>query len=137
MVTSYPSNSNNKRLGTEFENEAVEILSRLGYWVHFISPDIRGAQPFDVIAVKKAIPIAIDCKTSVKKRFNISRLEDNQILAFEKWLRCGNPEPIILVKYNEYIYCVGYLRLKAETSILLEKNPDNPLEVNLNASGSK
>lgn len=129
--------SNNKKLGTDFENEAVEILNRIGYWVHFITPDVRGAQPFDVIAVKDCCPIAIDCKTSAVKRFNISRLEDNQILAFEKWLRCGNSEPVVLVKYTGYVYCVGYLRLKADRSVLLEKNPDNELEVQINAYSSK
>lgn len=132
MATSYLSNSNNKKLGTDFENEAVEILNKIGYWVHFIAPDIRGAQPFDVIAVKESKPIAIDCKTSAVRRFNISRLEDNQVSAFEKWLRCGNPEPIVLVKHNDYIYCVGYLRLRAETSIRLKKNPLNELEVRMN-----
>lgn len=137
MATSYLSNSNNKKLGTEFEQEAVSILNNLGYWVHFIAPDIRGAQPFDVIAVRKSKPIAIDCKTSAVRRFNISRLEDNQVLAFEKWLRCGNPEPIVLVKYDNYIYCVGYLKLKAETSIRLEKNPLSELEVQINACSSQ
>lgn len=132
MAISYLSNSNNKKLGTEFEQEAVSILNNLGYWVHFIAPDIRGAQPFDIIAVKNGIPYAIDCKTCVAKSFNISRLEDNQVSAFEKWLRCRNPEPIVLVKHNDYIYCVGYLRLRAETSIRLKKNPLNELEVRMN-----
>ena len=38
---------NNKKLGTEFEREAVTLLSQKGYWVHFITPDSRGSQPFD------------------------------------------------------------------------------------------
>lgn len=114
---SYP--SNNKKLGTDFENEAVDLLTKLGYWVHFISPDTRGAQPFDIIAVKNGIPYAIDCKTCVAKSFNISRLEDNQVLAFGKWTKCGNTEPLILVKHDGYIYVIGFRELADKGSVKL------------------
>ena len=43
---------NNKIIGTAFEKEMCELLANRGYWVHFITPDNRGAQPFDIIAVK-------------------------------------------------------------------------------------
>lgn len=133
MVRSYLSESNNKKLGTAFEVEAVSRLAKLGYWAHFITPDTRGAQPFDIIAVKQGKALAIDCKTSAVKRFNISRLEDNQVLAFEKWIRCGNPMPIILVKYKGFIMCIEYSVLKAEKSIDLETyNSGLDLEVQLN-----
>ena len=103
---------NNKKLGTDFENEMCEILAHMGYWVHFIVPDSRGAQPFDIIAVKDGKAYAIDCKTSASKRFPFSRLEENQILAFEKWMKCGNSEPCIAVKYDDKIYLIYYLYLK-------------------------
>jgi Holliday junction resolvase len=110
---------NNKRLGTAFEQEICNILAHKGYWVHFIVPDIRGAQPFDIIAVKDGKAIAIDCKTCVAGSFNICRLEDNQIMAFEKWMACGNNEPIIMVKHNEKIYQIPYLEIKDKKSIKL------------------
>lgn len=113
--------SDNKKLGTAFEKKAVSLLAKLGYWVHFISPDPTGAQPFDVIAVRNGKAIAIDCKTSVAKRFNISRLEDNQILAFEKWLKCGNEMPIILVEHDERIYIVYYDVLKKNRIVELKE----------------
>lgn len=129
---SYP--SNNKKLGTDFEQEAVELLAKLGYWVHFIVPDTRGAQPFDIIAVKNGIPYAIDCKTCVAKSFNISRLEENQVLSFGKWLKCGNTEPLILVKHNGYIYVIGFNELRSCESIRLgpRKNHFAILEERLN-----
>lgn len=117
-MMSYPSN---KRLGTNFEKEFCSLLASHGYWVHFMAPDARGAQPFDVIAVKAGQALAIDCKTSVAKRFPYSRLEDNQITAFERWLRCGNEEPMIAVKYREKIYIIKYLLLKQKQYIDLEE----------------
>lgn len=103
---------NNKNLGTEFEREMCDKLKELGFWVHFISPDATGAQPFDVIATKKGIPVAIDCKTSVRSLFSISRLEYNQIFAFERWLNCGNRYAVVAVKYKDEVYFIPYEVLK-------------------------
>lgn len=112
---------NNKRIGTAFEQEMCGILAQSGYWVHFIVPDTRGAQPFDIIAVKNGRAVAIDCKTCVAKTFSIDRLEDNQIMAFEKWISCGNEMPIIAIKHNDKIRMVTYDRLKSEKKIRLEE----------------
>lgn len=107
----------NKSTGSAFEKRVVKKLSSLGYWVHFMSPDARGSQPFDVIAVKNGKALAIDCKTCVSEYFNISRMEENQIYAFEKWLRCGNSEPLVMIEHGGDIYVVEYSKLKAERSI--------------------
>ena len=99
---------NNKKLGNDFEEEFCRLLTKKGFWVHFITPDKRGAQPFDVIAVKNNTPYAFDCKTSLRKFFRLERLEENQIMAFEKWMACGNKTPYIAVKYQEHIYLIPY-----------------------------
>jgi Holliday junction resolvase len=104
---------NNKKIGTDFEQEFCQLLSERGYWVHFLNPDKTGSQPFDVIAVKNGTAYAFDCKTSASDKFSINRLEDNQILAFEKWIRCGNTAPMIAVKYNDDIIILYYEDLKA------------------------
>lgn len=110
---------NNKKLGTAFENRLCEVLDSLGFWVHFITPDKRGSQPFDIIAVKNGEATAIDCKTCSTERISINRLEDNQIMAFEKWLRCGNQMPLIAVEYSKTkrIYLVPYNILRANKSV--------------------
>lgn len=102
---------NNKELGTQFEKETCELLARYGWWVHFLSPNEAGAQPFDVIAVRHGKALAIDCKTSKSKIFAMNRLEMNQQLAFERWIRCGNLTPLVFVKYNENIHIVNYQTL--------------------------
>lgn len=113
---------NNKRLGTEFEREVVRLLSQQGYWVHFITPSESGSQPFDIIASKDDTPVVIDCKTSSVKCFRFDRLEENQILAMDRWLEKGNKKARIYVKYNEKIYAIPYLMLKGLGKIDLEKN---------------
>lgn len=111
---------NNKRLGTAFEHEACQFLRENGFWVHFLSPDASGAQPFDIIAVKDGIAVAVDCKTSAKNIFPLSRLEDNQVLAFEHWLSCGNTEPLIFVKYNGAIHQIRYTDLRDRKKVDLD-----------------
>lgn len=112
---------NNKKLGSAFEKEFCRLLASKGWWVHFITPAANGGQPFDVIAVKGGSAIPFDCKTSVSHIFPISRLEENQIMAFEHWLKCGNDDPFIAVKYNEKIYLIKYRRLKIYERIDLNK----------------
>lgn len=110
---------NNKKLGTNFERQLCGILAEDGYWVHFLSPDARGAQPFDVIAVKDGEAVAIDCKTCKDHIFRISRLEDNQVMAFEKWLACGNDGAFLAVLHENNVYFVDYTDLKARGKINL------------------
>ena len=112
--------ANNKAIGTAFEKEMCDKLAHMGYWVHFLVPDSRGAQPFDIIAVKDGIAHAIDCKTCASSTFNISRLEDNQICAFDKWLRCQNTDPIVVVKHKDQVYPIPYTLLKEKRSIKLD-----------------
>ena len=108
---------NNKKLGTEFERDVAKAFKEAGWWVHFITPDNRGAQPFDVIAVKNDEVIIGDCKTSSTKRFNINRLEDNQINAFDYWMRCGNNTPALFVRYLNDVFAVDYTVLKEQGSV--------------------
>lgn len=111
---------NNKMLGTYFERKMCNLLSNQGWWAHFIEPKQNGAQPFDIIAVKNGRAVAIDCKTCSSNRFTIDRLEDNQICAFDKWLRCGNEMPYVAVEHNDDIYMIPYGYLRVEKSIKLE-----------------
>lgn len=115
---------NNKRLGTAFERMVCEWLAKKGCWVHFITPDASGAQPFDIIAVHHGRAIALDCKTCADHIFRISRLEDNQIMAFEKWLKCGNEEPLVFIEYKRDIYIVGYRKLKELEKVDLQKREE-------------
>lgn len=110
---------NNKRLGMKFEQDVCKLLSEKGWWVHFMSPDASGAQPFDIIAVKDGMAMAIDCKTSSRKTFSINRLEDNQIFAFERWIACGNLTPQVWVLHDGEIYAVFYDELKEKGTVEL------------------
>lgn len=113
---------NNKKLGNDFEKLMCQKLADRGYWAHFLSPDRSGKQPFDIIAASYGNTIVMDCKTlnDKAKKFPLSRLEDNQILAFEKWIACGNSQPIIAVYWHEQIYWIPYRILKEYGSIDME-----------------
>ena len=112
---------NNKKLGNDFEQELCEMFADRGFWAHFMSPNNSGAQPCDIIIAKSGTAFLVDAKTCKDKYFNISRLEDNQISAFEKWIDCGNTQPYVAVKHNEFIYLITYEILKKIKRINLEE----------------
>ena len=104
----------NKQIGTAFERRVCELLKSKGYWVHFLAPDSRGSQPFDIIAVKDGIAAAIECKTlnAEDTYFYASRLEENQRLAFDYWLKCGNSMPLIYVEHGDEIKVIRWDQLR-------------------------
>lgn len=110
---------NNKRLGTAFEREFCELLAARGFWVHFMSPSASGAQPCDIIACKNGTPFLFDCKTCEKNVFHLSRLENNQILAFDRFLKTGNNFAFIAAKHDNKIYIIPYTFLKEKGGIRL------------------
>lgn len=110
----------NKALGTAFEKRVCDLLKTYGWWVHFLEPNHGGAQPFDIIAVKRGKAIAIDCKTCADSIFRISRLEDNQINAFELWLARGNNTPYVIIEHDGAIYSIPYLTLKRMSAVKLD-----------------
>ena len=80
----------NRSDGAGFEEEFSAALSRAGFWAHLLTQNKSG-QPADVIAARNGVAHLIDCKRcSTKKGFDLSRMEENQVLAMQKWYRCGN-----------------------------------------------
>lgn len=70
--------------GRQFEDICVKKLHQAGYWAHRIHPDESGQQPFDIIAVKGDKLCAYDAKVvETGNRFPLSRIEDNQMNAFD------------------------------------------------------
>ena len=97
----------NKVLGNNFEKEMAQILKDKGFWVHLITPArYTGSQPADIIAVKDNKTILIDCKTCSTNLFPLSRVEQNQRLAYKRFKECGNTEYFLAIKYDEKIYLV-------------------------------
>lgn len=113
---------NNKELGTSFETDFVELLNRNSFWAHFIVPGKSGKQPFDVIAIKYGKAFVFDCKTCSKNSISYSRLEDNQIFAMEKAIRCGCEHAYIAVLHNDNVYIIRYEELKELRSVKLDES---------------
>lgn len=105
----------------------VEYLRKRGWWVHFITPDRRGAQPFDIIAAKNDIAMAVECKTLAdnKNYFPIERLEDNQIHALNRWEACGNTRAYIVVKHRDRIKWIKWSKLREERKVRMDASENS------------
>ena len=115
-----------KEYGNDFEKEFAEILSKEGYWVLLVTPKgYINSQPMDIVACKNNTFYAFECKTvhSKYKRFPLSRLEQNQILAYKKLKRTGNNNYYLVVKWNdEEIYQIPFSKIDfKQNSIELTK----------------
>ena len=73
--------------GTRFENQLCKMLAKQGYWVHRIAQNAGGQQPADIIALRDGQAVLIDCKVCKNDRFPLSRIEDNQWYAMNRF--CG------------------------------------------------
>lgn len=104
----------NKKLGTWFEQYVCTMLAHKGWWAHFITPSLIGSQPFDIIAMKDDHVLAVDCKTCSKPNFPLSRVEDNQIFAFDQMTERTKAICGLLVQYNDQIYFLNWADVKAE-----------------------
>lgn len=114
----------NKKLGNDFEQELCEILADAGYWVHNFA-NRKNGQPADIIAVKNTKARLIDAKVCSRDLFDFRRVEDNQQLAMDMWISCGNIEPCFALKCSDGIYVIKYctimdLKLKGKKWIWLE-----------------
>lgn len=121
----------NKKIGSKFEKDFANFLSKKGYWVHFIEgASHTGAQPCDIIAIKKDFTELYDCKTLNNKSglFPISRIEENQRLAYERIRECGNPETIfsLAILWNNNLYYIDFddIDFNKKSIDLKEISPD-------------
>ena len=103
----------NKSKGSKFEEDFAKYLSNKNSWVHlFAGASHTGSQPCDVIAVRYDSAEFYDCKTLENKNglFPISRIEENQILAYKKIRETRNPETIfaLIIIWNNDLYCIEF-----------------------------
>ena len=102
----------NKSTGTQFERDFCKKLAENGWWVHFLTPNGRGAQPFDVLAIKDSSVVAVDCKTCAGDLFPFSRIEDNQRLAFDALLWKTDAKCGFAILYNDEVRWLEYSDVK-------------------------
>lgn len=105
--------NSNKSKGSKFEEDFAIALTNDGYWVHLVAgASHTGSQPCDLIAIRTGETYLIDCKTLENKTgaFPLNRVEENQRLAFEKYVKCkNNPQNFLLaILWNNSVYLVPF-----------------------------
>lgn len=103
----------------------MSYLSSIGYWVTYLEgASHTGSQPCDLVACKNGKVWAIDCKTLNNKNglFPISRIEENQRLAYKRFKKCGNDNFFLAILWNNNIYFIPMFDVAfEEKSIDLKK----------------
>lgn len=94
--------------GEKFERVFCELLKEDGYWALRIPKNNTGAQPFDILAISGDSMLAVDCKVCKSNRFPLSRIEDNQWLAFKMLAERTNARIGIAVYHNGQVFMIPY-----------------------------
>ena len=87
----------------------MEHLSKLGYRCTYLEGESHTkSQACDVIACKDGKVWAIDCKTLHNKNglFPIDRIEQNQVLAYKRYKKCGNDNFFLAILWQDNIYFI-------------------------------
>ena len=104
---------NNKKLGSDFEQELCEKLSEYGFWCHNLAMNKAG-QPADIIAVRNKKAYLIDAKVCSDRGFALSRIEENQELSMTLWEERGNGQGWFALKIpTGEIYMIPHVFLHA------------------------
>ncbi len=105
----------NVKSGSKLEILVAGLLQKENFWVHIIEKGKDGSQPADIIVVGDCDAGLIDCKVLSNKtgKFPLSRVEENQHLAYKKWVACGNSERSFgfAIQWNNAIYMVLYSQM--------------------------
>ena len=107
----------NKSVGNSFEREICDILGKNGFWAHNFAQNKDG-QPADIIAIKNTDTFLIDCKECKGNRFELSRMEENQLSSMRKFIRCSaRGLGFFCVRFGSgKIYMIPYYNVESMTS---------------------
>ena len=98
--------------GAEFERYMADLFQQNGFWALRIPKNERGAQPFDILAIKGDRIYAVDCKVCARSSFPVERVEDNQWLSMDIMQRRTTAIVGFAVYHDGMIYFIPYDELK-------------------------
>lgn len=98
----------NRSDGTQFEKIFCGMLANRGFWAHNMAQSQAG-QPADIIAVKGHTVWLIDCKVCSNGRFDLKRIEPNQLTAMDAWTLKCEYEPYFACRLPDgAVFMIGY-----------------------------
>jgi Holliday junction resolvase len=101
----------NKELGNRVEKEFAQYMYAKGWWVHIFSYNSNG-QPCDIVMSKDNLVWFLDVKSVQTEEFDFSRIEPNQMTAFELLVSRGTINAGFACKFNDGWYLLDFSRMK-------------------------
>ena len=96
--------------GAKFEHELCQWFSSQGYYVIYNERNASGAQPVDCIIIKNNIATMVEVKNLDNKtgRFDLNRIEFNQLSSYKRFRECNNTNFIVAIKWNSNLYLIDF-----------------------------
>lgn len=103
---------NNKKVGNTYEEKAAQYMSDHGFYAILVPPNKYGAQPTDIIAVNKNLPVLLDVKHSTDMEFKLVNCRPNQLDAMETFNKRTNGLAGFVIYYNDIPYWLSFPAVK-------------------------
>lgn len=96
--------------GKKFENDLADYLSEKGYYVIYNEKGVTGSQCCDLVIVKNNEACMIECKNLENKngKFNLDRVEVNQLFAYKRYKECNNDYMFLAILWNNNVYFIDF-----------------------------
>lgn len=97
-------------LGKSFEQNLCKWFSSQGYYVIYNERNVSGAQPVDSIIIKNNIATMVEIKNleNMTGRFDLSRVEYNQLSSYKRFRECHNTNFIIAIRWSSNLYLIDF-----------------------------
>lgn len=105
----------NKALGNDTEKQFAQYMYAKGWWVHIFSYNTSG-QPCDIVMSRDNMVWFLDVKNVEGDRFDFTRVEPNQMTAFELLISRGTSNVGFAIKFKDH----GWFLLDFKKMLLLK-----------------
>lgn len=97
-------------VGKQFEEDLCEFFAKIDFYAIYNNRNNSGAQPFDILVIERNQAYAYECKNLENKNglFPISRVEENQLLAYKRFKECGNNNMYLAILWNDNVYFINF-----------------------------
>lgn len=97
-------------LGKSFEQNLCKWFSSQGYYVIYNEKSVAGSQPCDAIIIKNNVATMVEIKNleNMTGRFDLSRVEYNQLSSYKRFRECHNTNFLIVIRWGSNLYLIDF-----------------------------
>lgn len=96
--------------GRKFEEALCKYFAEKDYYVIYNEKGVAGSQPVDIVIIKNNIATMIEAKNLENHNgiFNLDRVEQNQVLAYNRYRECQNYNFVLAIYHDNKVWFIDF-----------------------------